>query len=444
MRNRFLLCALVGAVFVVTFSAAALDIPLKYQRHADEEQSFRPYGYCGLNKQTTKPAGEWKLPELVSKQPAYALATLGDREHLFVLDQQKKKDTFYNRIYFDANANRDLTDDPILDGEIQRNEGQPYVWVQFKKVDAQIVVDGKTLPYCFQPNVSCYFVDQDKDVTTENNWMNLNTTLGVSCSYTGQFDLNGQSYDVWLGDTNGNGRFDNRISEPSKSVDGPLYFRDDLVFLGTDAKFDYYNGLFLGDKLYLGGSLFDVQVSITEGKITLNPTAGELATLNLGAETERLMLRSKDGAHGIMAFRPGTSIKVPEGEYSLVGYEVFRNDAKGDRWRMNAAATADCPAVAARKDVAATLGFGEPYTAAVQIPEWMRNKLASGHEAEEVSLSFAIRGAGNEQATDLSRVSGANTDIPMSSKNPSRPQEPTYKIVKADGEMVTQGAFEYG
>ena len=40
--------------------------------------------------------------------------------------------------------------------------------------------------------------------------------------------------------------------------------------------------------------------------------------------------------------------------------------------------------------------------------------------------------------------SGEKTRIALSKKDPSFPLEPRFKIVKADGETVMQGSFEYG
>lgn len=63
-----------------------------------------------------------------------------------------------------------------------------------------------------------------------------------------------------------------------------------------------------------------------------------------------------------------------------------------------------------------------------------------------VSLGFDIEGKAREFVTDLSHISGEQTQIPLSKEEDlgHRPQEPTYKIVKIDGEVVTQRSFRYG
>ena len=49
-------------------------------------------------------------------QPIFAYFTFGDTEQLLVFDVRSYEDSVYNRIYFDANRNDDLTDDPPIDG----------------------------------------------------------------------------------------------------------------------------------------------------------------------------------------------------------------------------------------------------------------------------------------------------------------------------------------
>jgi len=42
------------------------------------------------------------------------MVKLGDEERLLIMDSQKTEGDFYNRIFFDANANKGLTDDPVF------------------------------------------------------------------------------------------------------------------------------------------------------------------------------------------------------------------------------------------------------------------------------------------------------------------------------------------
>ena len=79
--KHVLLAAWLG---VISGTAVADEIPLEYQRYPDQEVAARslPRGYLGLEMSRTLPAGEWKLPELNSERPYFALASIGDSSFL--------------------------------------------------------------------------------------------------------------------------------------------------------------------------------------------------------------------------------------------------------------------------------------------------------------------------------------------------------------------------
>jgi hypothetical protein len=81
----------------------------------------------------------------------------------------------------------------------------------------------------------------------------------------------------------------------------------------------------------------------------------------------------------------------------------------------------------------------------VSVSEGNVQNVRAGH-VTDAQLQFSIKGSGQEVVTDLERVSGNRTRIALaaSAQYPNRPKEPAYRIVKADGEVVTQGDFEYG
>ncbi len=139
-----------------------------------------------------------------------------------------------------------------------------------------------------------------------------------------------------------------------------------------------------------------------------------------------------------MAFQPGKKIKVPAGKYRLYNYQVFKKDKQGDLWRLNASATNESPFVTVDGRGKPTIQFGEPFKPLVEVR--MRGKTS------RASIGFDIEGKGMEFITDLSHISGDQTQIALSEEEDlgHRPKEPTYKVVKADGEVVAQGSFEYG
>ena len=427
-----------------TASAFAVQVPLKYTKYPDGSKSFHPSGSIGLDKKTKPPAGEWKMPTLISEYPVYAFVKIGDKKRLCILDRQKKNDVFYNRLYFDSNGNNDLTDDPVFDGTLDRSNERRLNAV-FPSVDTTIEVDGKSLPYSFRPDVYTSRLNQLSNEKYKERNINRYARfyLRVNCSYSGEFKVNGQSYRVVLGDRNGNGRFNDRFT--FRKYDRiprriPLFAQGDNIFITSGKKIDSSDEQFCGDLLLVNDKLFRVNISTAEGRLILTPVTKNLAALNLPMKTERMSLFTEDGKHCLNMYRPGKEIKVPKGKYRLFKYEVFRKDEQGDLWVLCAGASTESPAVTVDGSSKSVLKFGEPYTPLVDVME------LGDRSSSRVLLYFNVEGKGKEFLTDLSHISGTLTRIPLSEKKDlgHRPKEPTYKIVKARGEEVARGSFEYG
>ena len=159
-------------------------------------------------------------------------------------------------------------------------------------------------------------------------------------------------------------------------------------------------------------------------------------------KTERISLHSEDGKHFLMMYRPSKKITIPVGKYRLYKYQALKKDEQGDLWRLLARATTESPFITVGKISDAVLEYGEPYLAKVNVV-----KPRGGSSRPLIALmTFEVEGKGKETLRDLSHISGDKTQIPLSEEEDlgHRPKEPTYKIVEADGEVITQGSFRYG
>ena len=286
--------------------------------------------------------------------------------------------------------------------------------------------------------------------------------------------MGGKKYKVALSDSNCNGRFDERMSQVPDvhTADGSLYFKGDLFFLTGDKELDGDDGLLLGDGLIVGGQLFDTKVDLAGGKLVLTPHEGATGKLKLAAAPETMELFSPDFKHAVIVAGSGAELTLPEGDYSLYKYSLKRKDAAGANWRLDATATKDAAVAKVTAGGAAELKFGEPFVPVTVVPEWarqnMRNAGGSSQQSkglldtignalfgdsggggrsspgQQVDLQFDISGQGKEKLSGLTLLDKTTTAIELSKENPDRPKEPTYKILKPDGEVVTQGTFEYG
>ena len=455
MTSRWLRRCVLLLFCVLGSLAFAIDVPIKYCLHKGETEEFQPYGGREFNKMTSCPEGKWKLPELKSKQPVYAWVELGEKKRLLILDCKSPNSAFYDLIYFDNNGNSDLTDEKAWEGQAV-GQAQFYNG-NFPALDTAIQIGNSSLPYRF--SVQCYYYAPDPRVTrnvikdglpAEEFQGNLRFRLSAQCYYAGDFTLEGKRYKFMLGDSNGNGRFNDR-ADPMTSGDPNAEFQtfygncDDLYLTGYGDKFDYTDQVDLGDLMHLDGKVFRVSISTPDAKTILAPTTDTLISVKLSQPTKQLTIYTEDKSHCLMAYGADKEIKVPAGKYHLLAYRLLKKDPEGDTWRLGANSTTLSPWVNADGKSEALIPFGEPITPVVRIPDWSRQQVESG-TGKMVNLELELTGVGKEIVNDLTRVSGSRTKIRLSSAmgRNNMPKEPTFKIVKTDGEVVASGSFEYG
>ncbi|MDQ1257300.1 MAG: hypothetical protein QG656_1903 [Candidatus Hydrogenedentes bacterium] len=452
------ICWAVCAIALTCAAAAApIEVSLSYERYpvpppGEYNLGFRPYGGQGFYQDTEKaPEGDWKLPKLLSETPRYGLLTLGDRKHLFVMDQKAADDAFYTRAYLDVNANNDLTDDAPIDSTGEEGDSSFYQ-ATFPRVDLDIVVDGKTLPYSFDFYIYGFqegsqgVMDRIAGLFSKAKkkpLLNVSMGVRVACAYTAKFEAAGRNYTVWLGDGDANGRFNDPMRPYEEAIidEKTLYLLGDHLYVTDTDKIEFSDAFLLADKLLLSDALFGVKVDVPGGKMTLTPITEGLGTLTFPEAPSKLQVCTDDRKSGLMLFRPGKKAIVPPGDYRLLSYVVKRTDKQGDQWRLNAAGTVDCPLVKVASGKDTELPFGEPFRPIATVGKWERDLIAKG-DRTEVRLNLEIEGAGKELVNDLFHT-GEKTDIRLA-ENKLRPKEPTYKVMKADGELVTSGQFEYG
>ena len=177
-------------------------------------------------------------------------------------------------------------------------------------------------------------------------------------------------------------------------------------------------------------------------RLTLTPLEGELGTLELPIEPERLSLASEDGEHFITLLRPGKQVQVPPGNYRIGGYHLYRKDEQGDLWFLSATATPASAFAGVGAGKATSLPWGEPFKPTASVPETAYEKFKSGTPGS-VQVEFSILGQGNEIVNEIRHVSGDSTEIPLDPSG-DHPEEPAFKVMTTKGKVETGGVFEYG
>jgi hypothetical protein len=460
MRRHFLISlllwlGLISAALTFTASAQAVDVPLKFVKFADGATGLIPASTTSFKLALEPPAREWKFPKWTSEKPLYGLVKIGSAERLLAFDREKGEDKYYNRIYFDSNANKDLTDDPVVAGKEELDSQGRYCRVKFGGVDTTIEAEGKRLSYSLRPELMvtnlAYYSENHLDSKILPRYVNC--TLRSNCAYAGEFNIDGRTYSVTFTDTNGNGSFDDTFEIRKLPISRRLAAaaQGDSFYISRDGKPEAIDRLVYGDWLVIGDKLFRVSVSPAKGTMILTPVKENLVPLKLAMTPERLSISTEDGKNCIMMFEPAQTIMIPPGRYRLFNYELFREDEQGDLWRLCANATTETPYFTAGQSGGALLEFGEPYASVITVANVLQGitVISQGQTKKlspRVPLVFNIEGTGREFVNDLSHIRGDKTKIALSQEKNlgHRPAEPSYEITRANGEVVTKGFFEYG
>ena len=441
MKKVFAVLVMVGWMLR---AALAIEIPLTYIRYGGEHQGgdFQPAGYGGVAMKFKPPDGEWKLPELIGSKPVYGLAMLGNQFRLFVLSRQKEGDLFYNRMYFDANGNKDLTDDPFVDGEINHRREHDHCFVSFPAVDMTIPQDGRDTPYSFVATMSVSRFSQFEKGRGAELEQRLWVMLRSNGHYEGAFELNGRKYRVALSDASADGRFDKAMTyrkspQGDGEAEGPFGAeRTDMFYLSRGDRLSIHEWHQLGNHLVMDGIVFHVKVDIPGRVITLTEKTDGLAALKLGEDTEQLTLLDREQGNCVMAHRAGERVMLPQGSYRLLAYRVLKEDQWGDRWIMRGEGDGRSQFVEVKEGRENLLPLGQPLRVVVTAYQY--------RGGASYRLNFELKGDGGENIGDVAHISGTRTEIPLSSSRRNYPKEATYQVVRMDGEVVARGTFEYG
>jgi hypothetical protein len=422
---------------------------------------FQAHGSAWLKRVAPDALSAWKLPSAISPQSLCYVGGLGGKQRLFVLDRQNADSTFFDRLLFDANANNDLTDDPVINGAV--HQSGDFRQAVFPPVDIRLEENGISLLYRFSVMVYVSGRFEFAGKWSESVLNRLSFRLNPACHYRGEFEVDGTKYQLGLGDANCNGSFVDQATwnKDSNYSNDAIYLAGDMVFLTRDDNLGYDDGLRLGNRLLVGDRLFDVSVRLSEGKLTLTPASVESGTLKLSQPVRKLQLMAPDGSDFVAVFDADREIRIPAGEWRFGEYTIARKDAQGDEWRVSARGRTNSPAARAGASEPQTLQFGEPFTVKASVSEWSIRQVrdqagnasgkffswwpfGSGSSGAKANISLGLTGVAGEELSNIEHTSGSRTRHALSAKSPSRPKEPSYKVFAADGEIVASGSFEYG
>ena len=338
-----------------------------------------------------KPEGV-KLPTFVADPPLFLAweTPMAKSGKVWLAFDKSSKTGRYDRLYLDANANDDLSDEPALE-PARRDSNQSY----FGPV--KIVFPGADGPITYHLELELY-------TSAERNYC----VLAPAGWYEGPITVAGVKQHCVLIDYNVNGAFNDKSVDPEKS---------DRIRIGPQ---DSRDTRFVGNYIEVGDKLYTLEIA-RDGAYVIVKEAKDVpfGTVRLA---ENITSFSAGGENGLFARKPEKGIvKLPVGAYRVDSWSIARDDGQGSKWELQGqyfpAKTGDFR-VAADKE--ALLAIGEPVQSTVSV----------NPGGSAFSFGQRLGGRQGEQITLL--------------RNGARPQPPKLRIRSRDGTYDRGMSFEYG
>ncbi len=347
-------------------------------------------GYQFLQPVAAKPEGI-KLPGFKADQPPFFQwkTTMVPSGHIWMAFDKSNPKGQYDRLYLDANANGDLSDDPVY---------QPY------RQDSNMS--------CFGP-AKVIFESPDGPITYHLS-MELRTysgrtdcLLSPACWYEGQVTVGGVKKRCLLIDHNVNGAFNDKSREYSQS---------DRIRIGEQSG---YEGGAVGNYIEVDNKLYKADIARDGACLTL--TAAPEVPYGAVRLAENITTLIASGENGSFIRKPENGvIKLPVGEYRVESWTVARKDEAGARWEMKGAAPGSSGGFTVAPDKEVNLPFGEPIYTTIQA-----TKSGSIH-----AFQLKLQGRQGEQV--------------VLTRNGSQPPAPKLHIRNRDGTYDRSISSEYG
>jgi len=420
------------------FAAGNIEIKLTCQKKILTQSLEYERGIAPAFK-TAAPQGNWTLPDFKNRKPLFALIRFGDAERLMIIDRSPENDAemndilsgfvdklpdnaaFFNRLYFDANGNGNLTDDPVITAKpVPASWGDGYS-VTFETIEASVPVKGGSLQNCFQLQLSTR-MKCSASTSTADFVKALQTRLKPACYYEGKGEIDGGKYSVALVDGNCNGTFyDNSAN--------------DLIFLADGSDYGS-DGLRCLDLVVIGKKTYKAAFDASSSKLVLSAPSQPLCAVKLPADIHRLRLsNASNPTGGIIMFNPAENISIPAGKYELSFMMMCRKDKDGNLWDLSASSKTALPEVTADKKT--VFSFGEPFAITATVTPLDPKGVARMSSARMI-------GAGGEEVNKLSFVDKRQAALPFSKRGTSGRIAPSYRILNSKGDIVGKGKFEFG
>lgn len=341
------------------------------------------------------PAGCSGPPPVISRRLAYFTAHVGTTTLLMAMDYSSKG----SKLFVDANANGDLSDEAPLTGRLLRTGRQLFPMIMARgsgdrKIPVRLEAGGPKYLMIYPAAMMC-----------------------------GTARLDGRSYRVFLLDGNLDGEYGTVFSTLRSRFKRAT--SDCLgIDLNNNRAFDAEVGgvaevMPLPGTVAIGGKWYRVTVAADGSEIGLSEVQAETGTLGVSAACADVLLQSDKGSYRLCGGR--TRCEVPAGTYRVAEANLVKHTGQGVVWTMVCETVGAIRPLVVAKGEAAVLTVGEPLIGKVDIRK--------DDEPGTLSLGFEIYGVGDERYE------------PRAYRNGRKQPTPRFRIVDEGGRQVGVGDF---
>jgi hypothetical protein len=392
MRTQ--ICPVLLSVLVVSLvpSAAANaqeEQWLQYRSAAQARQIVGDMSYQYKDPTPTRPAGV-KLPSLTAETPLFEVweTPMAKSGKVWMVFDKSNKNGSYDRLYLDANANGDLSDETALTPS--RREGNQATFGP-----AKVVFEGEDGPITYHLELQLY-------ASPDRNYC----LISPACWYEGPITVGGVKKHCVLIDYNVNGTFNDKSAEARNC---------DRIRIGTQ---DSRDSRFVGNYIEVDDKLYRTEIA-RDGAFLILKDAADVpyGTVRVA---DNITGFSAGGENGQFIRKPENgTFKLPVGTYGLDYWSIVKDDGKGSKWELQGRG-GNIGTFTVAQDKETRLSVGEP----------VYSMVSYNQSGGSFTFSQRLQGHQNEQITLL--------------RNGSQPQPPRLRIRNKDGTYDRGMSFEYG
>lgn len=390
-RSRIRIATFLAVGILLASVAAAQDEQwLQYRSAAEARQIVGDMGYS-YQQPTSKQPEHVKVPDFTADKPLFMemKAPLAASGSVWLAFDKSSVNGQYDRVYLDANANGDLSDEKPI--EPYRRESNQAVFGPLKIVFAS--ADGP-ITYHLTAELRVYSPEQTYCL------------LSPACWYEGPITVGGVKKFCTLIDYNVNGVFNDKSPDASQC---------DRIRIGEESGRD---SRYVGQFIEVGEKLYQPKIAPDGACISL----AEATDVAFGAVRVAGSITSFEagGLNGLFLCKPENGLaRLPAGDYRIGRWSIVRTDDKGARWELQATAgSAVSLTVAANQEK--ELSIGEPI---YSLAEYSKS-------GSFYNFSQNLQGRQGERITLV--------------RNGSQPPPPKLRIKSREGAYDRALSFEYG